>query len=289
MSSLRLLSALVLALLVSAPALAQQRDATLPRLSPNATASFTVGVTDVSVIYGAPSVRGRDIFGALVPHSEIWRAGANEATGVSFAHDVTVNGQPLSAGTYGLFVMPTATTWTFVFNRVAGQWGAYQYDASADVLRLEAPRQAAPFRETMAFTFDNAARGEGTDGVDPVLHWAESRASVRIETDTDAQVMALATRAVAGDDYRQPLAYARWALQSGRHLHHGREWAEAAARMDERYETLSVLARLQAAGGDHAAAAATGERAIEQAAGLAEQPRDLEPFRRDVATWREGG
>jgi hypothetical protein len=287
---LRPLFGLALALaLAAAPALAQQRDGNLPRMSPNASASLTLGVTEITVHYGAPSVRGRTVFGDLVPYGEVWRTGANEATALTFSTDVTVEGQAVEAGTYGLFSVPGEGSWTVVLNRAPEQWGAYQYDEAQDVLRVSVPAARAPMRETMGFSFENLSVGEGSDGVDLVMHWADARVAFRVETDTDANVEALADEAARGSDWRLPLAYARYALQTGRHMDRAVSWVDAAIARQESYAAVSTKARLQAARGEHSAAAETGTRALALGERMAEPPRDLEAFREEVTGWRAGG
>jgi hypothetical protein len=290
MKALRMIAPLALCVALLAPvADAQQRDGTLPRLSPNASTSFTVGVTNISVIYGAPSVRDRTIFGDLVPYGEVWRTGANEATAVTFSTDVIVGGQSLPAGTYGLFTVPGEDAWEVVFNLAPEQWGAYQYTDERDALRVSVTPERTDHRETLTFAFENYTSGGERDGVDLVLYWERARVPVRIETDTDVHVTRLGDRAAEDDDWRRPYTYARYALQTGRHMDRALTWADAAVARSESYATLSLRARIEAAGGDREAAAQTGERALSLAAGMEQPPQDVDVFRQEVATWREGG
>lgn len=148
------------------------------RPSPNAAVSQTIGTTNVTITYGRPSVRGRAIYGELVPYGEVWRAGANEATTISLSSDVMVEGEALAAGTYALFATPNADAWSIHFNSVPAQWGAYNRDASNDVLVVSVSPQAAPAQELLTYTFDGVTETEGT----LVLHWADVRVPVRIST-----------------------------------------------------------------------------------------------------------
>lgn len=281
----RLACVLCAAALLAAPALAQQRDGTLPRLSPNASVSFTLGVTEIIVSYGAPSARGRTVFGDLVPFGQVWRAGANEATTITFSTDVEVEGEPLAAGTYGFFVLPEEEAWTLIFSRDPQQWGAFRYDPAQDALRVRVHPETAPFRETLAFAFDGLTLGSGRDAVDVVLHWADRRAAFTVATDTEAHVVAMGDRAAERGDAARALAYARYALQSGRHLERAVAWARAAAEAEESFAALVVLARAQAATGDTEAAQRTGRRAVELARSLPEPPRDLAAFEAELASW----
>lgn len=104
--------------------------------SPRDSASGKVGKAQVSINYGSPSVKGRKIWGDLVPYNKVWRAGANEATTFSTDQPLMVEGKSLPAGKYGFFVIPGETEWTIIFNKTAKQWGAYEYKEKDDVLRI---------------------------------------------------------------------------------------------------------------------------------------------------------
>ena len=111
------------------------------RPSPPRTASGAIGEMAVEINYSSPSVKGRKIWGGLVPYSEVWRTGANEATTISFSKTVLVEGKKLAAGKYSLFTIPKEGKWTVIFNTVADQWGAYEYDKAKDALRVEVTPQ----------------------------------------------------------------------------------------------------------------------------------------------------
>ncbi|MFB6098104.1 MAG: DUF2911 domain-containing protein [Salinibacter sp.] len=149
-------------------ATAQERGNKKPRVSPNAAVSQTIGTTEVRITYGRPHVKGRTIFGGLVPYGEVWRTGANEATTFSVSSDVMIEGQPLSKGTYSLYTIPGKKQWTIIFNKVANQWGT-EYDSSKDALRVKVTPRSAQHREMMMFFFENVTAKKGTC----VLHWAE--------------------------------------------------------------------------------------------------------------------
>ena len=173
-----LLSLGLLAAILVAPADAQERSNEEARVSPNAAVSQTIGTTEVRVTYGRPSVNDRTLFAedGLVPYGEVWRTGANEATTISFSDDVTVQGEPLSAGTYSFYTIPGPDSWTLIFNGIANQWGT-DYDESEDVLRVEATPESGPQVEMMMFYFENVDDTSGTG----VLHWNETRVPFEIE------------------------------------------------------------------------------------------------------------
>jgi hypothetical protein len=106
------------------------------RPSPAATATGTINGTSVTINYSSPAVKDRVIWGGLVPYDKVWRAGANEATTFEFSDNVVVEGEDLTAGKYGFFVIPGKSEWTIIFNNVPEQWGAFNYDQSKDALRV---------------------------------------------------------------------------------------------------------------------------------------------------------
>ena len=165
------LMAAALLLVVAQGASAQEmppRDNSEARPSPNASVSQTVGTTVVTINYGRPGVKGRDVFGGLVPYGEVWRAGANEATVMAFSDDVTVNGEPLAAGAYAFFVIPQEEgAWSLIFNSTAQQWGAFRRNPENDVLTVTAEPETAAAREWMMFHFEDV----GSDEATAVLHW----------------------------------------------------------------------------------------------------------------------
>ena len=124
------------------------------RISPKATVMQTVGFTDVTIEYSRPGVKGRKIWGGLVPYSAVWRAGANEATKITFATDVKINGKKLKAGSYSFFAIPTKDKWTIIFNKVADQWGAFEYNDVEDALRVEVTKENENgcWQEWLAYT-----------------------------------------------------------------------------------------------------------------------------------------
>jgi len=131
------------------------------RISPKAAVMQTVGFTDVRIDYSRPGVKGRVIWGGLVPYNNVWRSGADEATKITFVNDVKINGKTLKAGSYSFFTIPTKNKWTLIFNYVAEQWGAFEYNESEDALRIEVTPEAGNMKEWLVYTItktsDNSA------------------------------------------------------------------------------------------------------------------------------------
>lgn len=141
--------------------------------SPRKEMVTTIDGVTVTVNYGSPSVKGRTIYGDLVPYDQVWRTGANEATMVTVSKDAMVNGQSLPAGTYGLFTIPGESDWTLIFNKVSEQWGAYQYDEGEDQMRVKvAPMAADATSETLEF---------GVEGGKVVMMWSDMKVPLPVK------------------------------------------------------------------------------------------------------------
>lgn len=119
------------------------------RPSPPMSSEFKVGSANVTINYGAPSVKGREIWGKLVPYGQVWRTGANEATTFETDADIKVEGQTLPKGKYGLFTIPGENEWVIIFNKKAQQWGAYDYKDGDDVLRVKVKPAAGDMQEQL--------------------------------------------------------------------------------------------------------------------------------------------
>jgi hypothetical protein len=127
---------------------------TLPAASPAASVSQTFGITKVTIEYHSPAVKGRAIWGGLVPYDSVWRTGANEATTINFSTTVMIGGTKVKAGKYALFTIPGRDTWTVIINSEADQWGSFDYHKSADVVRLTVKPMMGDMKERMAFYID---------------------------------------------------------------------------------------------------------------------------------------
>lgn len=106
------------------------------RPSPPASSAFKVGTANIKISYSAPSVKGREIWGKLVPYGEVWRTGANEATVFETDQDIKVEGKELPKGKYALFTIPGKDEWIIIFSKNANQWGTFKYNQAEDALRV---------------------------------------------------------------------------------------------------------------------------------------------------------
>ena len=221
--SLSVLSGLVLA----TGLFAQADQIEFPAPSPAASFKQRVGITDVSVEYSRPSMRGREIFGGLVPYGEVWRTGANSATKITFSTDVKLGGADVAAGTYALFTIPGKTEWTVILNNVTDQWGSYSYSAENNVVRVTAKPVALPNPiETFSIGVSNlSAEGSAT----MYLMWEKVRVPVTIETDLAGMLVPKIEALMASDAEKKPyFQAAMFYYESGLDLDKALEWMNAA-------------------------------------------------------------
>ncbi len=141
--------------------------------SPAKSAEGKIGNTEIVITYSSPSMRGRTIYGELVPFNKVWRAGANEATTISFSNDVKVNGENLKAGKYAFFLIPNEKgNWEAIFNTESKQWGAYKLDKSKNALMVAGDTKTIDEQEGMTYSI-----GDGAIHLD----WEKTRFSLNIE------------------------------------------------------------------------------------------------------------
>src|SRR5438477_6815604 len=145
-----------------------QNDLNLPDVSQAAEVKQRIALTDITIAYHRPLVNGRKIWGALVPFGKVWRAGANENTTIELSTPVSVEGQPLAAGKYGLHMIPNPDTWTVIFSKMAVAWGSYSYNQAEDALRVDVKPHSLPqMEDALEYEFENLK----PDSVDATLKW----------------------------------------------------------------------------------------------------------------------
>ena len=272
--------------LAAAQAQAQLRT---PRPSQKASVMQTVGVTDITITYSRPGVKGRKVWGdppagapttavtlddartrvkdaPLAPNGHVWRTGANEATQFAVTDDVLVNGQPLKAGTYSLHTIPGKDEWTVIFNSDAGQWGSFTYDEKKDVLRVKAkPQTVADNQEWLIYTFDPV-----TDNAAQVnIRWEHTLVPFNVEVkDVKALTIEKARAAVASakpDDWRTPLQAANYAFNNNVASDEATQWLDKSIKAKETFANVYTKARMLAGQGKTADAVALGEKALQLA------------------------
>jgi len=261
---MRSLAALLAAtgLLLCAAAAEAQPIVKLPDASPRARVEQTVGLTDLSVTYARPAVKGRKVWGDLVPFGQVWRAGANENTVVTFSTAVTVEGKPLAAGKYGLHMIPAeAGAWTVIFSNNSANWGSFSYDAKDDALRVQVATEAAPPEERLHYTIDDVTE----TGAAISLRWEKLRVPIHVGVDANAVTVANLRQQLFG----LPQFFAKgwndaagWLVQHDTSLDTAAEWVERGLKIQPTFTGHMLKARLLDKKGDTAGAKAQRDLAM---------------------------
>jgi hypothetical protein len=294
MNSLRRSSAFLFAVVFVfcfvAPAFAQ---VTVPRPSQKASVMQRVGVTDITITYSRPGVKGRKIWGdplpeqaakstgqatldnqnerpkdaVIVPYGHIWRTGANEATMFVVTDDVLINGQKLAAGSYSLHTIPAKDEWTIVFNGTSNQWGSFNYDPAKDTLRVKAkPQVMTENQEWLAFTFDPVT----DDSAQVNIRWEKISVPFTVKvadvaTTTLTKLKTTVSEAKP-DDWRTPMQAGNYLLnnQSTADDAQGMAWLDQSIKVKETFQNLAAKANALYKAGKKDEAFALAEQAIQR-------------------------
>lgn len=250
-----------------------------PLASAPTTELTQIGLTEFSLTYNRPSVKGRVIFGELIPYGELWRTGANAATKLRFNRPIRLGEQTVAAGTYALYTIPDTTTWTLVLNADTTLWGARGYDPEKNVARIEAPAERLAEREaTMVLRWRNIR----DTAADLTLEWEYTRVNFPVSLFTHQQVAEnladqLGPRATGADYYRA----ARYYLDNGLDLEQALRWLERRAELDgEHHGAMRLRALAKYRLGDTTGAIQTLERSL----ALAREANDPYYLRMNEAT-----
>jgi hypothetical protein len=303
-------ASLILLLAFSAVALAQV-PLRLPRPSQKASVMQTVGVTDVTIIYSRPGVKGRQIWGdapagtaagaatlddararakdaPIVPFGHVWRTGANEATIFDVSDGVLINGQPLAAGRYSLHSIPAKDgDWTVIFNSDAGQWGSFTYDEKKDVLRVKAkPHMVADNQEWLEYSIDPVA----DNSVQVNIRWEKVSVPFTVEVkDVKALTIEKARASLAAatpDDWQIRAQAANFALQNKIATEEAMQWLDQSIKIKGNFNNLGLKARFLAEQGKTAEAIAAGEKAIQLGQAAKANAQALADMEKRVAEWK---
>src|SRR5882672_1878532 len=262
----------------------------VPRPSQKASVMQTIGVTDITITYSRPGVKGRTIWGdplpeqagtkgeatlddqnarpkgaPIVPWGHAWRTGANEATQFVVTDDVLINGQKLPAGSYSLHTIPTKDEWTIIFNSEANQWGSFRYDPAKDTLRVKVkPEWGMESKEWLEYWIDPI----NDNSAQVNIRWEKVRVPFTIEIkDVTALALQKARAAVAAakpDDWNTPFQAANFALANPEKadVAEATRWLDQSIKIKETYQNLSAKARMLAGQGKTAEAISVGEKAL---------------------------
>lgn len=263
-------SALVAGLFAQAPA----PKINFPDASPAASLKQRVGITDVEVGYSRPGMKGRTIFGGLVPYGEVWRTGANTATKITFSTDVKLNGTAIPAGTYELFTIPGKTEWTVIIHKNMSQWGAYAYDQKNDVARFTTrPATLNNPVETLSIGLSDLRNDSAT----LYLSWEKTRVPVKLEVDVVGTLVPQIEAVMASAEAKKPyFPAAMFYYENNLDLKKAAVWIDAAiAQRPDAYFMIYRKGLILAKAGDKAGALAAANQSLAMA------KQDKTPLLRD--------
>ncbi|AHM58579.1 hypothetical protein D770_01525 [Flammeovirgaceae bacterium 311] len=208
----------------------------MPQASPAEKTSTTIGLTDVTLEYSRPGVKGRErnIFGGMLPYGEVWRTGANASTKVTFSDSVKVSGQWLPGGTYALYTIPGQDEWTVIFNKNLELWGSMGYKQEEDALRVKVkPVNTGEPAETFTINFSNFTNNSANMNI----MWDFTKVSVPIETEVDSKVMAQiqSTMSKPVDNGGTYFQAANYYYRNGKDKQQALEWVDKALEKEDRY------------------------------------------------------
>jgi hypothetical protein len=217
--------------------------------------SQTIGLTTITLDYHRPGVGGRVVWGGLVPWDSVWRAGANENTVLVATSPFTVGGTTLPAGRYGVFMLPTRTTWTIILSKQSNAWGAFSYDRREDAARVTVTPKPGEFTERLQYNFDDPT----TNGVALTLRWEKLAVSLPVTVNTGTVVLdSLKNQLRDLPRFFAPAwqQAANWALANTQNLDLPGVWADSAILIAPTFSSYNVKARVLDRQGKTAEAAA---------------------------------
>jgi hypothetical protein len=237
----------------------------MPQASPSANISQKIGLTDVSIEYSRPSMRGRKIFGELVPYGEVWRTGANAATIITFKTEVIIEGNKVPAGVYALYSIPGKNEWTIILSSNTKLWGAVGYNQEDDFLRFNVkPGKTGQKYETMEINFvDITDTGTSVD-----IKWENTRVKFRIETEVDSIVMSQIKELVLDQEPQNPGLYyqaANYYFTNNKDMNQAYDWINKSVSSDPKYWTVHLKAKIELALGKKKEAIESAQRSMNMA------------------------
>src|SRR5437773_875168 len=234
--------ALYFAILALSGTVCAQNDLNLPDVSQAAEVKQRIALTDITVKYHRPLVNGRKIWGGLVPYGKVWRAGANENTTIEFSDPVSIEGQPLAKGVYGLHMIPNPDSWTAIFSKTNTGWGSYSYDQKEDALRVNVkPKPLAEPKEALEFDFEDLK----PDSTAVTLKWEKLGVPFTVSIKDAEQTLQNIRAQLKGRGQFTWQALddgAQFCLTRKINLDEALRWADASIQNEERFDNLSTKA-----------------------------------------------
>jgi len=214
----------------------------VPQSSPAASVAQTIGTTEIKIVYHRPGVKGRKIWGDVVPYNTVWRTGANENTVISFSDPVKINGMDLAAGAYGLHMIPTEKDWTIIFSKNSTSWGSFFYDQTEDALRVGATPKSVDHTEWLEYGFKNLSRNSATI----ILQWEKLSIPLDVEVDVNKVILDYARntflRGPSGFQWQGFNQAANYALQNNVELEQALLWADRSINLNQNFTNLRTKA-----------------------------------------------
>ena len=244
-----------------------QSDLKLPDASQAAEVKQRIALTDINVNYHRPLVKGRKIWGGLVPYGKVWRAGANENTTIEFSSPVSVEGKPLDKGTYGLHMIPNQDSCTVIFSKTNTGWGSYSYDQKDDALRVDVkPRPLAENKEALEYEFEDLK----PNSTAVTLKWEKLGIPFTVsinDADQTLQNIRAQMKGAGQFAWQAPDQAAQFCLTNKTDLDEALRWANLSIQNEERFENLSTKADILKALNKQDEAKTTWNKALEKADG----------------------
>lgn len=238
----------------------QAQGIKVPAPSPSQTIKQDFSLSMVEINYSRPTVKGRKIFGDVVPYGNLWRTGANSATKITFDEDVKIAGKALKAGTYQVMSIPALGSWEILFNQ--GTDGVFNYHPEQDVLKVNVP-SVTLMQAVESFTIHFA--DVTANKMNLVISWDKSSVQIPIETDIDTKIMSSIDK-VMNADSKPYFEAASYYFETNRDLKKALEWSIKASEMNPNaYWVFHLKAKIQAKSGDKAGAKATALKSIDLA------------------------
>lgn len=217
-----------------------QADLDLPDVSQHAVVKQRIGLTDIKIDYHRPLVNGRKVWGGLVPLNEVWRAGANQNTTIEFSDNVSVEGQALPKGRYGLHMIPTPDTWTIIFSKMADAWGSYTYKQEEDALRVTVKPRPAEMEEALEYEFEDLK----ADSALVTMKWEKLAVPFKVSVSDETTVANLRNqmRGRAQYEWDSLNQAAQFCATKKINLEEALKWVDSSIQNEERFENLSTKA-----------------------------------------------
>jgi len=216
---------------------------TLPRQSQHALITQRIGLTDITINYHRPLANGRQIWGKVVPYGQVWRAGANENTTISFSDPVTIEGQTLDKGTYGLHMIPGENEWTVIFSKNATSWGSFAYKEDEDALRVKVKSQSADAHDALAYDFDDVKPNSTV----VTMRWDKVAVPFKVEVNVNELVTAAIHRQLHGLNQYYWEGWddaAGYFLANKINLDEALKYEDQSIQSEERYDNLLNKSRI---------------------------------------------